>query len=27
MYMPADDERMRNLSIYSIKILTLSVSR
>jgi hypothetical protein len=27
MYMPADDERMRNLSIYSIKILTLSISR
>src|ERR1035441_356067 len=27
MYMPADDERMRNLSIYAMKILTLSVSR
>jgi len=26
MYMPADDERMRNLSMYSLKILTLSVS-
>lgn len=27
MYMPADDERMRSLSMYSMKILTLSVSR
>lgn len=27
MYMPADDERMRSLSTYAIKILTLSVSR
>jgi hypothetical protein len=27
MYMPADDERMRNLTIYAMKILTLSVER
>lgn len=27
MYMPADDERMRSLEMYTMKILTLSVSR
>ena len=27
MYMPANDSRMRDLSIFSMKILTLSVSR